>query len=84
MVWFVYIARARTGRYYVGITTNAKERIKQHNLGKGSQMARLQGPFMLVYASEVFVSQSLARKREIQLKGWSRQKKERLINGEWK
>ena len=22
MPWFVYIARARTGRYYVGITTN--------------------------------------------------------------
>ncbi len=82
-VWFVYIAKAHTGRYYVGITTNPSERIKKHNSGKGSQFARDQGPFTLAYISLPFVNKSEARKREIQLKGWSREKKEKLINGEW-
>ena len=81
--WYVYIAKAHTGRYYVGITTDPHERLKMHNTGKGSQFARDQGPFSLVYVSAPFVGKSEARKREIQIKGWSRIKKEKLIDGEW-
>jgi predicted GIY-YIG superfamily endonuclease len=82
--WFVYIAQANTGRYYVGITNNPEKRVSKHNSGEGSQFARDQGPFKLVYVSESFANKSEARKREIQLKGWTRQKKEKLINGEWR
>jgi len=84
MSWFVYIARARTGRYYIGISTNDKERILKHNSGRGSRFARQQGPLELVYTSDSFPSKSEARKREIQIKGWSREKKEKLITREWK
>ncbi|MBT3835273.1 GIY-YIG nuclease family protein [Candidatus Peribacteria bacterium] len=84
MAWFVYIARANTGRYYVGITTNAEERMREHNSGKGSRFAINQGPFELVYASDAFIGKSEARKRELQIKKWTREKKEKLINGEWK
>jgi len=84
MSWFVYIARTKTDRYYTGITTNPKARIVKHNKGKGSRLARDQGPFSLVYTSLPFPNKSEARKREIQIKGWSRTKKEKLINGEWK
>ena len=83
MNWFVYIAKAKTDRYYVGITTNPQRRIINHNEGNGSQLARQQGPFLLRYISKPFINKSTARKREIQIKGWSRQKKEKLINGEW-
>jgi len=83
-IWYVYIAKANTGRYYVGITTDAGERIKKHNSGNGSQFARDQGPFTLEYVSPKYPNKSEARKREIQLKGWSRNKKEKLISGEWK
>ena len=83
MLWFVYIARARTGRYYVGITTDPERRIKKHNSGKGSKFAINQGPFTLVYASQEFSNKSEARIREIQLKGWSQLKKEKLIRGEY-
>ncbi len=83
MHWFVYIAQARTGRYYTGITTNPKERIKKHNKGRGSRLAIQQGPFTLVYTSNAFSSKSVARKREAQIKRWTREKKERLIRGEW-
>lgn len=82
MPWFVYIAKARTGRYYVGITTDPRTRIEKHNSGNGSRFAINQGPFKLIYVSPSFDSKSKARKREIQLKGWSRSKKERLISGE--
>lgn len=84
MSWFVYIAKARTGRYYVGITTNPAARIEKHNTGKGSRFAINQGPFTLVHTSSPFPGKSEARKREIQLKGWTRNKKERLIGGELK
>ena len=46
-------------------------------------MARQQGPFTLVYKSNSYISKSIAREREIQIKKWSREKKEKLINGEW-
>jgi putative endonuclease len=84
MYWYVYIAKTKTSRYYTGISTNPQKRIIKHNQGKGSQLARQQGPFALVYTSKPFPNKSEARTREIQLKGWSRQKKEKLINGEWK
>jgi len=82
MPWFVYIARARTGNYYVGITTDPPRRIKDHNNGRGARMAVNQGPFTLVYVSAPLPDQSSARKREIELKSWKRTKKEKLINGE--
>jgi predicted GIY-YIG superfamily endonuclease len=82
--WYTYIAQARTGRYYVGISQGPKKRIEAHNSGIGSQFARDQGPFEIRYISPLFTSKSEARVREIQLKGWSRVKKELLISGEWK
>ncbi len=83
MPWYVYIAQARTGRYYVGITTNAEERIAEHNRGEGSKFAINQGPFILAYVSEAFTDKSGARKREVQIKRWTQEKKEKLIKGEW-
>jgi putative endonuclease len=84
MLWYVYIARARTGRYYTGITTDPTERIFKHNNGEGSRFAKQQGPFGLVYISNPFPDKSLARLRELQIKGWARWKKEKLISGDWK
>jgi len=83
MPWYVYIAKAKTNRYYTGITTNPQKRIEKHNVGKGSRFAIQQGPFELFWTSEKFSSKSEARKREIQIKKWTREKKERLIQGEW-
>jgi predicted GIY-YIG superfamily endonuclease len=54
----------------------------EHNEGKGSRFAVHQGPFVLVYASPPLTTKSEARKREIQIKMWTREKKEKLICGE--
>ncbi len=81
--WAVYICQANTGRYYTGITNNIQARINKHNRGQGSKFAKEQGPFGLVYVSKPLLNKSEARKREIQIKGWTRKKKEKLIEGEW-
>ena len=83
MSWYVYIAEARTGRYYTGISTNPERRIREHNQSEGAKFASDQGALRLLYRSSSFPDQSSARKREIQIKGWSREKKEKLIVGEW-
>ena len=77
--WFVYIAQARTGYLYTGISPRPEERITKHNSGKGSQMGVQQGPFVLLYVSQPFPNKSEARKREAQIKKWSREKKEKLM-----
>jgi putative endonuclease len=83
MSWFVYIAKARTNRYYTGITNNPDSRISKHNSGLGSKFAIEQGPFELVYVSDPMTDKSSARIREIQIKGWNRAKKKKLISGDW-
>jgi putative endonuclease len=82
MSWFLYIAQARTGIYYTGITTDPTRRIKDHNKGKGSRIARAQGPFILLYTSESLPNRSVATKLEIEVKRWNRKKKEALVQGE--
>ena len=84
MAWHVYIAQAPTGRYYTGITTDPHRRIQEHNRDEGAKFAYDQGALRLLYVSPPLPDRSSARKREIQIKGWSREKKEKLIKGEWK
>lgn len=84
MIWFLYIAKAKTGRLYTGISTNPSTRIVKHNSGLGARMAIQQGPFSLLYVSDPFPNKSEARRREIQVKGWTVAKKYKLITGEWK
>lgn len=81
--WFVYIAQAPTGRYYTGITTDPNRRIQEHNRDEGAKFAHDQGALRLVYVSPPFATKSEARKREIQIKGWTGEKKEKLIQREW-
>ena len=78
--WIVYILRCNDGSYYVGVATDLKDRVKEHNAGQGSSFTKKRRPVKLVYAEEQgsYVS---ARKREAQLKGWRREKKEWLIHG---
>lgn len=80
MHWFIYILSCSDNSYYVGITNNLKRRETLHNLGKGSKYLLSKLPVKLIY-SEEYPDKSSARKREIQLKGWSRIKKEKLIQG---
>jgi len=78
--WFFYIVECRDGSLYSGITNDLEGRIEKHNKGAGAKYTSGRRPVTLVY-NERYGSVSEARKREAQVKGWSRHTKEQLIKG---
>jgi len=78
--WSFYIAHCKDNSFYVGIATDVYKRIKEHNKGLGAIFTKRKRPIKLVYF-EKYPDQVSARKREIQVKNWSRIKKEKLISG---
>lgn len=76
---FVYILKCSDDSYYVGSTTNLTKRIEEHNNGVGANYTKKKLPVKLVYYEEC-QSIETAFLRERQLHGWSRKKKEALIN----
>jgi putative endonuclease len=80
MPFYVYILECSDQSYYIGSTSDIEERLETHNSGKGSSWTAKRLPVQLVY-QEQYEMKSEALKRERQIKGWSRAKKEALING---
>lgn len=76
--WFVYILRCCDDSLYVGISNDVEERVKRHNAGMGAAYTRSHRPVVLLW-TEAAESESIARKRETQIKGWTRIKKLNLI-----
>jgi putative endonuclease len=79
---WLYILRLNSGGLYIGATTDLEQRIHEHQTGKACQTTKADPLEKLVY-SEEFNSFSDARKRETQIKRWSRGKKEALIKGDF-
>ncbi len=77
----MYILKCSDGSFYTGSTKYLELRIKQHQDGQGANHTRKYGPVELVYLEE-FDRIDFAFNREKQVQGWSRKKKESLINGE--
>ena len=77
-MWYVYILLCEDGSLYTGISNNPGKRFSDHKNGKGGHYTRSHKPIKLVY-QEQFDTQSEALKREIQIKGWSREKKIRIL-----
>ena len=63
---------------YIGVTENLQKRVIYHNTRQGARFTR-DGRYKIVFR-ESYETPAAARKREIQLKKWSRKKKEMLIN----
>lgn len=79
---YMYILQCANGSYYTGSTTNLELRLQQHQNGEGANHTRKYGPVKLVY-SEEFDRIDKAFYREKQIQGWSRAKKEALIQGKF-
>jgi predicted GIY-YIG superfamily endonuclease len=79
--WFVYILQCSDGSYYVGHTEDLRSRTATHNRGAGAIYTASRTPVVLKY-HEFHPTKESAIKREIQLKNWSRAKKEALISGD--
>jgi len=63
--WFLYICQ-KGDRFYVGITTDLENRLRQHG---SPEMLYSEGPLTRMEAVQ----------RERQIKGWSREKKLKLM-----
>lgn len=79
---FMYILQCANGKYYTGSTRKSpEERLTEHQQGKrGANFTAKHLPVILVYF-ERFPNIGEAFNREKQIQGWTRKKKEALING---
>jgi len=78
--WF-YILRLSSDSLYLGSTTDLDKRFNEHCTGKGGRTTTLDPPVALVYHEE-YPTFGDAREREMQIKRWSRAKKEALVTGD--
>ena len=77
----MYILECCDGSYYTGSTNDIELRLLQHQNGEGANHTRKRLPVKLIYFEE-FDRIDAAFYREKQVQGWSRNKKEALINGD--
>lgn len=82
MKGWMYILECSDGSYYTGSTNNLELRLAQHQNGEGANHTKKHSPVKLVYTEE-FQRIDEAFYREKQVQGWSRKKKEALINSEF-
>ncbi len=82
-VAIVYILRCSDGSYYVGCTQDLVRRLKDHQNGIAADYTMRRRLVELVYEQSYDILVT-ARRRERQIKGWNRQKKEMLIQRKWK
>lgn len=83
MPFFVYILRTSSNTLYIGQTNNLEKRFSEHQSKskRSAKYLRYFDSYELVYKEE-HETRSSALKREIELKGWSKLKKEKLIKGD--
>jgi putative endonuclease len=80
---FVYIVECADGSYYTGLAhISVEKRIAEHNLGVYAGYTKSRRPVRLRYSEEFAqITDAIAFERRV--KGWSRAKKEALIQGDW-
>jgi len=81
--YYVYILRCSDNSFYTGITNNLNKRLEQHQSGlnKAAYTYRRR-PVILVFHQQ-FNDVLQAIYFEKKIKGWSRPKKQALINNNW-
>ena len=77
---WMYILQCSDGSYYIGSTHGLQQRLKAHEEGRAAAYTARRRPVYLI-CSEKHRSMVAARRRELQIKRWTRKKKEALIQG---
>ena len=77
-MYFLYILKNLKNHLYIGTTQNLVSRISRHKSGDGAEFTKRNKTFQLVY-TETLPTLLEARRRESQIKGWRREKKDNLI-----
>jgi putative endonuclease len=82
MTFWVYILRCADHSYYTGHTDNLEKRVGEHQSGTLGGYTTERRPVTLVWSQEC-TTREAALAAEMQIKGWSRKKKEAMIRGDW-
>jgi tRNA/rRNA methyltransferase len=82
MSFWTYVLRCADGSYYTGHTDDLERRIGQHHSGEIKGYTQKRRPVTLMWSQE-FSSRLEARAAELQVKAWSRPKKEALFRSDW-
>lgn len=77
-MWFVYVLLCSDGSLYTGATNDPRQRFLDHRNDKGGAYTRSHKPVKIVYLEKLH-TKSEALKRELQIKGWTREMKIRLL-----
>jgi len=77
-MYFVYMIQNSYGDLYIGVSKEPQQRLKHHNSRRGALFTKRDSKFEIVFL-ERYPTLAEARKREIQIKKWRRDKKELLI-----
>ncbi len=80
--FWVYILKCADDSYYTGHTDNLEKRIAEHQCGTFPGFTSKRRPVELVFC-QMFTSREDAFAAERKIKGWSRAKKEALIDRNW-
>jgi len=80
MKGYMYILKCFDDTYYTGSTNNLELRLQQRQNGEGANYTKKRLSVTLAYFEE-YPRIDTAFYREKQIQGWSRKKKEALING---
>ncbi len=79
-IYYVYILKCSDNSYYTGVTNNLEKRVNEHKEGNDKKAHTFnKRPIELVYF-ESFNEINYAIEWEKRIKGWTRKKKECLIN----
>ena len=79
---YCYILLCANEKYYTGSTNDIDRRLKEHQSGNGANFTKNNLPVQLVYCQE-FERVEQAFRREKQIQGWSRAKKEAMIRSDF-
>ncbi len=74
MTYFVYILKNSNNKLYIGQTNNLSRRVKDYINSRAAVFTKKHKGFKVVYF-EKFQTLVESRRRENQLKGWTRAKK---------
>jgi putative endonuclease len=81
--FYVYILKCNDGSYYTGITNDIERRITEHNARTSPDSYTFKRRPVELAFYETFNDFRIAEQWEKKLKGWSRKKKEALIERNW-
>jgi putative endonuclease len=82
MAFWVYILKCADDSFYTGHTDNLEKRIAQHHAGELHGYTHTRRPLTVAFTQD-FPTRIEALAMEQQIKGWTRAKKQALIDGNW-